>query len=523
METRIAGRSSHISFRWKPAEDPGVLERLASRIVAAWAAPLLRSRWAHAALLLAVVNICAARARIGLGAMQMFSHDAFMPLDGAWRLLNGQRPHIDFYSFVGVLAYAPTAIGLLLSHGGSQAFGYAQALQSLVLGVWAYLLARKRLPDVPAVLFTLALTLLAATPFALGYSPLEISPATTYNRYGYAALALIMLEAFAQRKRSDFWGGASTGALLVILFFLKVSYFAGAVVLLAALMPCRLQTLRRWAGIGAGLAALALPFCTYYGFQMLPMIRDLAMVAGAKRVHPRAYLFDSIFTDVAAIAGFGALTALVLFSSERSRAAKATLIASLAVSCTGLFLIFGNCEPHGLPLSLFFLLIAVGQFDFRTSGIPHLFQGVVLVWASVFTVAALTPSVLAFASAFSVKAPEYAYQTFVDDGLKLLRQNQKPDDTVMSLDFTNPFSFQLGMKPAPGGTTALQFQTTFSDAHRPSAERLFGSAKLVMVPKKFSDGTLQESIPRLYGPYLNSHFKLVAESAQWRLYRVSNS
>lgn len=524
METRVAAPPAQeelrASFRFTLAQEPGLLDRLAEHVVAAWNLPLLRSAWAHAALLTTVAAICAARAFIGLGSMQMFSHDAFMPLDGAWRLLNGQRPHIDFYSFIGVLAYAPTALAMLISHNGPNAFGYGQALQSLALGMWAYVLARKRIPGVPGVLFTLAITLLAATPFALGYAPLELSPATTYNRYGYAAIALIMLEAFAQRRRSDFWGGVSTGSLLVILFFLKMSYFAGAVVLVAALVPCRVQTLQRWIGIGLGTAALTFPFCAYFSFQFTPMFRDLAMVAGAKRVHLRAYHFDSIFTDAAAIAGFGAVTALVLLSSQRARSARATLIATLAVCLTGLVLIFSNCEPHGLPLSLFFVLIAAGQFDFRTSGIPHLFRAVVLVWASVFALAVLTPSVLAFAYAASVKAPDALYQAYVDDGLELLRHNRKPDDTVMSLDFTNPFSFALGMKPARGGTTALQFQTTFGEAHRPSAEWLFGSAKLVIVPKTFSDGSLQDSIPRLYGPYLNSHFKLVAESAQWRLYRA---
>ncbi len=532
-----------VSFSWKIAEEPGPLGKWADRIAALWDYPLLQFRLAQVALFLAMAFFCGLRAWVGLGASQMFSHDAFMPLDGAWRLLNGQRPHLDFYSYIGVLAYAPTALGVWLAHGGAEGFGYAQALQSFGLGVWAYFLARKRLPDVPAVLFTLAVTLMAVAPFALGYAPLVISPATTYNRYGYAALGLVMLEAFSPRERSDFWGGVSTGSLLALLFFLKVSYFAGALLLIATLLPCRNQTRRRWSGIVLGCAGLAAPFCVYYGFQMLPLLRDLAMVAGAKRVSPRAYLLDSVLSDAAAILGFGAVTAMVLFASRQGRAARSTLIAVVAVCFTGLVLIFGNCEPHGLPLSLLFVLIAIGQFNFRSPGMPHLLRGVLLVWVSVFTAAALAPNVLSFGYAVSVKLgshretplestalksfvptySDYAYQVFVNDGISLLRQHRRTGDTVMSLDFTNPFSFGLGMKPARGGTTALQFQTTFSERSRPSAEWLFGDAKLVMVPKTFSDGTLQDSIPRLYGPYLKEHFRLIGESAEWRLYRVLNS
>ncbi len=40
-----------------------------------------------------------------------------------------------------------------------------------------------------------------------------------------------------------------------------------------------------------------------------------------------------------------------------------------------------------------------------------------------------------------------------------------------------------------------------------------------MVPKQFTDPTLTESVPRIYGPYLARHYRLEAESANWRLYR----
>jgi len=79
------------------------------------------------------------------------------------------------------------------------------------------------------------------------------------------------------------------------------------------------------------------------------------------------------------------------------------------------------------------------------------------------------------------------------------------------------------MKPAPGGTTVLQYQTTFSDRFRPSAAFLFGSADLVALPKKFSDGSLDVVIERFYGPYLRSHFREIGESRDWRLFYRTNS
>ena len=52
------------------------------------------------------------------------------------------------------------------------------------------MLGRKRLVDVPLALMCLAVTLMAMAPFALGF-PLKMGPATTYNRLGYALIALV--------------------------------------------------------------------------------------------------------------------------------------------------------------------------------------------------------------------------------------------------------------------------------------------------------------------------------------------
>ncbi len=517
----------------------------ATRIENFWSYPLLKFKTAHAALFLVIAAVCLLRAWIGLSGFQVFTPDAFMPLDGAWRLLNGQRPHIDFYSFMGVLVYLPTVCGLLLSHGGAQGFAYGQALVGIGSGIWAYLLTRRRLPDVPAALFCLAIVLLAVAPYPLGHSPLFTSPATTYNRYGYVALALIMLEGVAERlrpaKSRDFLGGLSTGLLLVALFFLKITFFGAAVFLIGAFALCRPQTRLRWAGIATGCTALSIAICAYFSFHMLPMLRDLIMVAGAKRVFPRAYELDSILTDDGALLSFTAIAALLLTLSKRDRSARSILIAGAALCFAGTVLIFGSSEPHGAPLAVFLVLIALSRLSFRASGLTHAVRSGVLLWGGVFTVTALMPSLigLGYATLLSAQAKRHEipmagkplstfiptgtdnhYRAFVNDGLALVKQHTRPGDTVMSLEFSNPFSFGLGMKPARGGTPTLDYLTTFNDAHRPTPEWLIGSARLVMVPKIYSHPSL-ENILRLYGPYLNTHFHLEGESRQWRIYRAN--
>ena len=542
------------AFSWTVAGTPRglvtaprteLLSLWAARLESFWRYPVLQYRAASIALFLVLATVCALRASIGLSGFQVFTPDAFMPLDGAWRMLNGQRPHIDFYSFMGVLIYLPTFLGLLLSRGGAEGFAYGQALVGLCSGIWAYLLTRKRLPDVPAVLFCLCLVLLATAPFPLGHSPLFISPATTYNRYGYTALALIFLEAVVQRQRPaklrEFLGGFSTGALLVMLFFLKITFFGAAIFLIGAFAFCRTQTARRWAGISLACAAFSLGFCAYFGFQLLPMVRDLVMVAGAKRIFARAYQLDSILSDAGTLLSFTALTALLLILQKRSESARSIAIAGAAVCFAGTVLIFGSSEPHGAPLAIFFVLVAVSQLTFYASGLTHLVRCGVLLWGTAFAITAIAPSAIGFgyATLLSVQARRHeiplagptlakfiptgtdaGYRAFVNDGMALINQHRAPGDTLMSLEFSNPFSFGLGMKPARGGTTTLDYQTTFNDAHRPSAEWLLGSASLVMVPKIYSHPSL-ENILRLYEPFLLSHFHPIGESRQWLLYRAN--
>lgn len=490
--------------------------------------------------------MCAARAYTGLVGSRLFSHDAFMYFDGAWRMMNGQRPHIDFYSHLGVLSYLSTLIGLWISGGTAWGFGYGQALTGLLLGTWTYLLGKKRLSDWPLALLCVSTTLMAVAPFALGF-PLKMGPATIYNRLGYSLLALGILEATVPLKArtgsAEFWGGFSTGLVLSLSLFLKITYFAAAVFLLLALLPCQTQTKRRWGGIGAGFVVVSLLCCAYFGFDLIPMLRDLRMIAGGKQIHLEAYLLDDILQQ-GAVALAVALLAALLLKDRAPRRALSLAVMGLSIWIAGTALILGNSEQSGFPLGALLAILSLNELisagptpsqETNFSQFPVFLLGAILIGSALFSgllgsgigVAGraylsrkLPPLHSPVLSGFIMAGDDFAYGEFVNDGLALVDRYRRPGDTIMSLDFTNPFSYGLGMKPASGGTTVLQYQTTFNDSSRPAAQSLFGAAKLVAVPKNFSDGSLNESIGRLYGAYLNSHFKEVGESKDWLLYRT---
>jgi hypothetical protein len=396
---------------------------------------------------------------------------------------------------------------------------------------------------------------MAVAPFALGF-PLKMGPATTYNRLGYALIALAVLEAIARpdaklRKQaslvatrgSEFWGGFSSGLLVAILFFLKITYFAAAIFLLAALIPCRPQTKQRWKGVVAGFISGALPCCAYFSFNMAPMLKDLITIGGGKHIQLGAYIWDQILQPAAIVLVFAICAALLILKSSEIKRALSAIVAGIVISFAGIVLILGNAEESGFPVAAFFTIVLLNEVILSTSGrstvgddlrFPVFLLGAVLIGGSllsgltgtavgvagrVYIARRLPPLRSPILSGLITAGDDYLYGEFLNDGLSLVAKVRRPGDTIMSLDFTNPFSYCLGMKPAHGGTTVLQYNTTFSDRFRPSADFLFGSAKLVALPKKFSDGSLDVSIGKLYGPYLRSHFHEIGESRDWLLYR----
>ncbi|MDQ6678826.1 MAG: hypothetical protein M3Z09_16200 [Acidobacteriota bacterium] len=491
--------------------------------------------------------ICLARAFIGLTGTRIYSHDTFALLDPAWRILNGQIPHADFFDSLGPAAYLPTVAGLLLAGGKAEGFGCGQALCALSLGFWSYLISRDRLSDAGRLLFCLVVVSSAAAPFALGDSPFLISPATTYNRYGYAFTALILLEGIMEPKDKRAWaemvGGVSTGAVLVLLLFLKITFFIGAALLVAVLAACRPQARVRWNAMLLGFVATMLLFSAYLRFDLRPMWQDFAMLAGAKHINPADYMIESILESAGLLFVFTVSAALFLLDQNRSKQARTALISGAAVCLAGLLFIFTSYERAGFPLQAILPILVVDLLTARIRVVSRLektFLFSILLWAGALILTSLVPNAVSLSygvahkirinhryepmhspalSRFIPIQEDQAYQLFVNDGIALLKQYRRLGDSVMSLDFTNPFSYGLAMKPARGGAICLQYRTTFDDAHKPSPEWLFGYATLVMVPKQFSDGTLDDSIPRLYGPYLRDHFSFVSESAQWRLYR----
>ncbi len=538
-------------------------EAFFDRLPAVWQASKDKAQ-AQAAtfFLLGLALICAATTLIGAVPTRMFGHDTFIPLEMGWRILHGQRPHVDFVSGWGPVWFLISAAGLTISHHSADGIGYGNAIVALIVGGWSFLLGKRRLLPLWRVVFSLFLAALVAAPYPLGLSPLMSSHAMAYNRYGYGLLGLILLECLEPDGEREGWlGGLSTGVALSLTLFLKVSYFlvGGGVVAFVSLLLMRLDR-RRLIGMAAGFAAVSLALLAYLRFDLRAMLRDLHM-AGAAR--DAAFTTEGIVNKITShpavlleVLLFAWVSALVFRDRvPRWRGWKLPLLgAFLFAADFGLLMTnqqwdaFPLCSAFGIMIASDIMreqqtlleeegpsyrplyagalclgaLLFVPQF---TSDLVGLGYG---VWAKQaaksdaevvrFTSPDLAPLVLH--DGHPPRSNGRALVNYVNDGVDLLERESRPNETILSMDMTNPFPFALERRPPRGGIASPTYHFNLDDEHRPSDDEFFGDADIVMVPKHPAlDDYFYVDFLRAYRPGILQRYSLAAESTLWWMYR----
>jgi hypothetical protein len=355
-----------------------------------WGKPLLRHPFAVFVLVLLVSGICALRAYVSLAGVDLIGQDVFVLLDAAWRMKFGQRPHVDFYSPFGVCTFLPTLAGFIFSNGSADAFGYGQALTGLLLAIWAYFLGRNRLSDVMLFLFCVEVVLTATTPSALGLLPLQFAPGMTYNRYGFALIELIIVESLlplpATRRAASLMGGISTGCAIAILLFLKVSFFLVAPILIVIVAAVRSKQSDRWLGLLTGFVVTTLSFSGYWGFDLMPMLHDLRIAAGAKHVAIRWYYLDTIALGAACCAVLGIMAGLLICIHKKLEG-RMLVIAGPVVAVCGCMLVLTNFEQVGFPLLAIFSLVILHHL--RDIPERSIMRFSVVLWCASFLLAGI--------------------------------------------------------------------------------------------------------------------------------------
>ena len=354
-------------------------------VTAARQGPGIGSHLTIAALLLIISGISL---RTGIVPMRSYVHDMVFFADNAWRVLWGQRPHVDYSSGLGPVTYLLSALGIRLAGGNLNGLGYGNALAGVAIGIWAYALLIRRVSGWLAVAGAAMLCLLALAPVQLGESFRLSTIAMSYNRQGYALLGLLIIESFPLREEEPvrgLGGAISSGVVCGILLFLKANYFLVGLVLAAVSLVWtgRLDR-RRVYGLAAGFAAVAAAFLAYLHFNVGAILADLRMAADARSgaVSPAFVLqvFAENFPGFLILIALGAMTRILRRMPEGSGwvgkllGFRALVLAGM-VYCAGVLLLVTNCQLERLPLhellALLFLdcILQCGSLDVRYAAV----------------------------------------------------------------------------------------------------------------------------------------------------------
>jgi hypothetical protein len=504
----------------------------------------------------ALLAICWAVFALGVPRLTIYGHDIFVSLDGGWRVLNGQRPVVDFFAQMGPVYYLLHAAGLTLAGGAAEGLGYGTTLVAIVIAVWSFFLLRGRMASMPFALACVTLVLLAIAPFPLGHTLRQTAFAMKHNRYGFALTGLVLLECFlpspaGDSGRTQFGGGFSSGLACAILVFLKISYGLVALGLVAMSALFRPKEHARLGGFLAGLILFALPMLVYLRFDFPALAREYRVLAAVQgeslsryAITRRLYLDRFEFLSVLLLA---LLTASL--PSISTRRGVALVLVCLAAIGAGVLLMLTNTQPSGHPLIAVVALLLVNELTlaFRSPARTH--TPVLLSFGLLAVAIPLSFDAGGLALALWDKAlpptPAYRFQAahlrslqFIDsnisiyrndngqsfvrhteEGMEMVRAYGRPDESVCGMDFDNPFSYALLRRPSRGGAVVI-FSTNVSDQAIAPKDMLVGDVDLILVPRyptseRITLMTVEARYPELFG----KDYILLAESPDWQLYR----
>lgn len=245
-------------------------------------------------LLIFVIIISLIVYAIGFSHQWDMPHESLIMLDGAWRLYNGQIPHIDFPSSIGPVSLLITTLGMAVFKPSAEAIAYGPLLIFPVVILWAWYLTKSRLPAVPAILITLMIgcLLIATRPlhFWIFHNIFEIkhtSYAMLYNRFGWCFFCLMLIPICLpfQNKKTDVLGMISIGMCLTLLAFIKINYFSMALLVILLSFFIKKPSVKEWLFFSFGVFMIAAPLFVYLGFSFSAFMNDMQMLSKVNGVN----------------------------------------------------------------------------------------------------------------------------------------------------------------------------------------------------------------------------------------------
>jgi hypothetical protein len=493
----------------------------------------------------------------GLVLSREMTLDFLYNLSGAWHLQHSHVAHVDFHEPVGQLNFRLTLLGFELVGPTPFAFLVGVAIVAAAVFGSASAAVMRRLPVLPAALFVIFASLLVLMPANLGDKPNAYSFAMSYNRYGWSLLSILALILFVpprDRVAGDWIDVANAGLLLVALFYLKVTYFAGglAFVGLAILISPHIRArLPAWLAIGGLIVVNAVAPWNH------PYLLDILHAAAAGAVRDSlSFHLNNFFANAEGYAAYAAGFVGAVWMWARGMVPLRVPLAIAGILAIGGFVLSQNHQSHGLPVGIViafllydqmrerfgpaapilpmlmvFPLFAIGASALSLAGYrahagrAELLQVVDRTQLKGLAVPAERPGVLAafadgrFGAAllnwsraaqprFELSPAEYI-ETIVE-AAALLGDGRHCRGGIVVLDQVNPFPFMLAWPPSHGANL-----WSGPGAPMRPADEIFADATYVLLPKFSTYGAWTELARLDYGPYLLENFRAREETQSW--------
>lgn len=519
----------------------------------------LRASPAHLLLLAGMPVLAAVWALLSPGVV--LSHemtwDFLFNLSGAWHLQHGHVAHVDFHDPLGQVSFMLTLLGFELVGPTPFAFLAGVVILSVAVFASASLAAMRRLPLVPAALFVIFASLLVLMPANVGDKPDAYSFAMSYNRYGWSLLSILAMILFLpprDRSAGHAIDIANAGLLLLVLFHLKVTYFAaglafaGLAVLISPHIRARLPA---WAALAGLFVANALAPWNY------PYLFDIAQAAGAGAVrNSLGFHLNNFFATAEGYAPYAAGLAVAVWLWMRGLAPPRLPLAIAGIIAIGAFVLSQNHQSHGLPVGIIIAFLLYDQIRERFG--PTVPALAVLMIFPLFTIAASALSLAGYharagrtellrvvdrtqlkglavpgerqdlLAAFADGRPEHSllnraragrprfelspaeYVDTLMEAATFLKSGRHHPGGIVVLDQVNPLPFMLGWSPPRGGNL-------WSGPVAPvrPADVVFAEADHVLIPKFSTYGAWTERARLEYGAYLAQNFRASEETRSW--------
>ncbi|WP_421996979.1 hypothetical protein [Reyranella sp.] len=492
---------------------------------------------------------------------RVMAWDFLFNLSGAWAIQSGLTLHVDVHDPLGALTFWLTILGFYVDGPSVRAFLIGNLVMAGAICAIATVVTCRRLPPIPAAIFVLMVSQLCLAPINAGDLLDDFTFAMSYNVYGWAAittLALTLLVPAAPRGRSPWIDLVATGVLLLILYYLKITYFlaAAGVFVLAFFVNAEVRAAwRHWAGLA--LVVLVLAAAPWNWAYLGDIASALDSGAARARAHHLLFMFSANRAEFA-------LWMIVLVAATalwvEGRTSLWIVLGIAAIYIASIAILSQNAQQRSLPLCMVALFMLYRELSAEHNrGIRSLALCLLALLVppaasilnNTFSIAlyakrAINPieteivertnlkglavpietvpawQILSGRGGYSTgstrarsifgTAPltQAHYVRTLLEAVSLL--GKKKPGGIAILDQINPLPFALGWVPAAGGN--LWYDESFP---WPPAERVFGQVDYVLVPKFATSLVVLKEAEARYRPYLDRHFTVETESESWSL------